>query len=85
MNLDQKTTENMLNDWITHGLARHGNFLAPEHIAQAVAAMVAMPRGAHMRAVEVEAEGAIPKSKLPRKDPTNDHPHDPETRVRRRR
>ncbi|RPA57151.1 SDR family oxidoreductase [Gordonia oryzae] len=65
MNLDQKTTENMLNDWITHGLARHGNFLAPEHIAQAVAAMIAMPRGAHMRAVEVEAEGAIPKSKLP--------------------
>ncbi|UZF55068.1 SDR family oxidoreductase [Gordonia polyisoprenivorans] len=67
MNLDQKTTENMLNDWIMHGLARHGNFLAPEHIAQAVAAMVAMPRGAHMRAVEVEAEGAIPKSKLPPK------------------
>ena len=59
MNLDQQTTERMLNDWITHGLARHGNFLAPEHIAQAVAAMVTMPRGAHMRSVEVEAEGAL--------------------------
>lgn len=64
MNLDPTTTENMLNDWIKHGLARHGNFLAPEHIAQAVAAMVTMPRGAHMRAVEVEAEGAIPRDKL---------------------
>lgn len=63
MNLDQQTTENMLNDWIKHGLARHGNFLAPEHIAQAVSAMVTMPRGAHMRAVEVEAEGAIPKNR----------------------
>ncbi len=62
MNLDQKTTESMLNDWIRHGLARHGNFLAPEHIAQALFAMVTMPRGAHMRVVEVEAEGAIPKT-----------------------
>ncbi|GAC67812.1 SDR family oxidoreductase [Gordonia soli] len=59
MNLDQKTTEDMLNDWIRHGLARHGNFLQPEHIAQAVSAVVTMPRGAHMRVVEVEAEGAL--------------------------
>ncbi|MFW0795481.1 SDR family oxidoreductase [Gordonia sp. CPCC 205515] len=63
MNLDDTTTENMLNDWIKHGLARHGNFLAPEHIAQAVSAMVTMPRGAQMRAVEVEAEGAVPRAK----------------------
>lgn len=58
MNLDPRTTENMLNDWIRHGLARHGNFLTPDHIAQAIAGMIAMPRGAHMRVVEVEAEGA---------------------------
>ncbi|MGW0037700.1 SDR family oxidoreductase [Gordonia sp. NPDC003376] len=64
MDLDPEVTENMLNDWIRHGLARHGNFLAPEHIAQAVAAMVTMPRGAHMRSVEVEAEGAVPKNTL---------------------
>ncbi|WP_055475125.1 SDR family oxidoreductase [Gordonia sp. HS-NH1] len=63
MNLDPTTTEHMLNDWITHGLARHGNFLSPEHIAQAVAAMVSMPRGAHMRSVEVEAEGAVSDKK----------------------
>lgn len=64
MNLDPTITEHMLNDWITHGLARHGNFLTPEHIAQAVGAMVEMPRGAHMRVVEVEAEGAIPAHKI---------------------
>ncbi|MGC4933946.1 SDR family oxidoreductase [Gordonia sp. DT30] len=63
MDLDPEATTGMLNDWIRHGLARHGNFLAPEHIAQAVAAMVAMPRGAHMRSVEVEAEGALPREK----------------------
>ncbi|GAA1479780.1 SDR family oxidoreductase [Gordonia sinesedis] len=69
MNLDQATVEGMLNDWIRHGLARHGNFLAPEHIAQAVAAMVAMPRGAHMRVVEVEAEGALAASGEPAENP----------------
>lgn len=63
VDLDPEVTENMLNDWIKHGLARHGNFLGPEHIAQAVHAMVSMPRGSHMRVVEVEAEGAVPRSK----------------------
>ena len=61
MNLDQKSTDAMLNDWIRHGLARHGNFLAPEHLAQGIGAIVAMPRGAHMRVVEIEAEGALTK------------------------
>lgn len=61
MNLDQKQTEAMLGDWIKFGLARHGNFLGPEHIAQGVYAMVTMPRGSHMREVEIEAEGAIAK------------------------
>ena len=32
-------------------------------IAAAVAAMVTMPRGAHMRSVEVEAEGAVSDKK----------------------
>lgn len=62
-NLAPEVMEKMLNSWITHGLARHGNFLAPEHIAQAISAIVGMPRGAHMRVVEVEAEGAIPRDK----------------------
>lgn len=59
MNLGQQETERMLNDWIKFGLARHGNFLKPEHIAQGVYAMVTMPRGAHMRSVDIEAEGAV--------------------------
>lgn len=63
MNLDADATTAMLNDWITFGLARHGNFLAPEHIAQGIHAMVAMPRGAHMREAEIEAEGAIARKR----------------------
>ncbi|GAA3951996.1 SDR family oxidoreductase [Gordonia caeni] len=59
MNLDQADTERMLNDWIKFGLARHGNFLGPEHIAQGIHAMVTMPRGAHLRELEIEAEGAV--------------------------
>lgn len=59
MNLDPQVTEAMLNDWIKFGLARHGNFLSPEHIAAAVSSVISMPRGSHMRVVEVEAEGAL--------------------------
>ena len=59
MNLDQKQTESMLNDWIKFGLARHGHFLRPENLAAAVMAMVSMPPGAHMRSVDVEAEGKL--------------------------
>lgn len=69
MNLDPAATGAMLDDWIKHGLARHGNFLSPDHIAQAIHAMVTMPRGAHMRAVDIEAEGAIKRDKKPVKGP----------------
>ncbi|GAA2366723.1 MULTISPECIES: SDR family oxidoreductase [Gordonia] len=67
MNLDQKQTEAMLNDWIAFGLARHGNFLTPENLASAVMAMISMPPGAHMRSVDVEAEGELvpPESSTP--------------------
>ncbi|MGB3601924.1 MAG: SDR family oxidoreductase [Gordonia sp. (in: high G+C Gram-positive bacteria)] len=59
MNLEQKQTEAMLNDWIAFGLARHGNFLKPENLASAVAAMIALAPGAHMKAIDVEAEGKL--------------------------
>ncbi|GAB92689.1 SDR family oxidoreductase [Gordonia rhizosphera] len=61
MDLDPVVGEKMLSDWVRYGFARNSNFLRPEHIAQAITTIVGMPRGAHMRAVEVEAEGAIPK------------------------
>lgn len=59
MNLDPGDTEAMLNDWITFGLARHGNFMRPDNVAQAIAGVLAMPPGAHIRVLEVEAEGKL--------------------------
>jgi len=59
MNLDQQATEAMLNDWIAFGLARHGHFLTPDNLAHAVEAMIGLPPGAHMKAVDVEAEGKL--------------------------
>ncbi|MGO3326554.1 SDR family oxidoreductase [Gordonia sp. (in: high G+C Gram-positive bacteria)] len=59
MNLDQKATEEMLGDWVEFGLARHGHFLVPDNLAHAVEAMVTLPPGAHMKAVDVEAEGKL--------------------------
>lgn len=61
MNLDQSDTEAMLNDWIKFGIARHGNFMTPDNVAQAVSAVIAMPPGSHIRVLEVEAEGKLTK------------------------
>ncbi|NMO02136.1 SDR family oxidoreductase [Gordonia sp. TBRC 11910] len=61
MNLDQADTEGMLNDWIKFGLARHGNFMTPDNVAQAISSVIAMPPGAHIRVLEVEAEGKLTK------------------------
>lgn len=61
MNFTQEVAESVLNDWIPFGLARHSNFLKPEHLATAVHTIISMPRGAHMRLVEVEAEAPVPR------------------------
>lgn len=65
MNVDPEVTTAMLNDWMPFGFARHGNFMRPEHLATAIAAVVGMPRGAHMRLVEVEAEAALTRAPEP--------------------
>ncbi|HZQ87119.1 MAG TPA: SDR family oxidoreductase [Acidimicrobiales bacterium] len=51
--------------WLQWGLARHGNFLAPEHMAAAVLAAVSMPRGAHVTLIEVEPEAPIRSEEQP--------------------
>lgn len=62
MNFTAEVAESVLNDWVPWGLARHSNFLKPEHLATAITTIVSMPRGAHMRLVEVEAEAPIERS-----------------------
>ncbi|MFD4441691.1 SDR family oxidoreductase [Nocardia sp. NPDC058519] len=49
----------VLQDWKDWGLARHPYMLRPEHLADAVATVVSVPRGAHMVLVEVQPEAPL--------------------------
>lgn len=59
MTWDHATVQAVLDDWARWGLARHPNFLRPSDVAAAVAAVVAMPRGAHLTLVEIEPEAPL--------------------------
>lgn len=48
-----------IDAWVKWGVARHDSFMEPEHVARAVLAVVAMPRGAHVTVIEVEPEGPV--------------------------
>lgn len=58
-NFDPDMAAEMLTDWVSFGFARHSFFLKPVHLATAITTVVTMPRGSHMRLVEVEAEAPI--------------------------
>ncbi|MFD6449651.1 SDR family oxidoreductase [Nocardia sp. NPDC055165] len=49
----------VLQDWKDWGLARHPYMLRPHHLADAVATVVSVPRGAHMVLVEVQPEAPL--------------------------
>ncbi|MFC9663894.1 SDR family oxidoreductase [Nocardia sp. NPDC127606] len=49
----------VLQDWKNWGLARHPYMLRPHHLADAVATVVSVPRGAHMVLVEVQPEAPL--------------------------
>ncbi|MBC7303444.1 MAG: SDR family oxidoreductase [Nocardia sp.] len=49
----------VLTDWKDWGLARHPYMLRPRHLADAVATVVSVPRGAHMVLVEVQPEAPL--------------------------
>jgi NAD(P)-dependent dehydrogenase (short-subunit alcohol dehydrogenase family) len=57
---DPATLASMLDEWGKWGLARHDSFLRPEHIAQAIAAVVSMPRGSSISLVEVQPQAPGP-------------------------
>ncbi|MEU5989631.1 SDR family oxidoreductase [Spirillospora sp. NPDC047418] len=62
MTWDADTTGAVLADWAKWGHARHPYFLRPSDVAAAVAAIVATPRGAHLRLVEVQPEAPLEES-----------------------
>lgn len=49
----------VLNQWVRFGLARHPHFLKPEAIANAIAMVVAAPRGTHLNLIEVSPEAPL--------------------------
>jgi len=49
----------LVQRWAHWGLARHDHFLSPAHVAAAIAAVVAMPPGAHVTLLEIEPEAPI--------------------------
>lgn len=49
----------LLQDWKDWGFARHPYMLKPEHLADAVATVISVPRGAHMVLVEVQPEAPL--------------------------
>lgn len=59
MTWDPEITGAVLEDWVKWGHARHPYFLRPSDVAAAVAAIVAAPRGAHLRLVEVQPEAPL--------------------------
>lgn len=49
----------VLNQWVRFGQARHPHFLRPAAIADAIAAVVGVPRGVHLSLVEVNPEAPL--------------------------
>ena len=52
----------VLNEWVRWGHARHGHFLKPKAIADAIATVVSAPRGTHLSLVEVNPEAPVEES-----------------------
>ncbi|WP_193613865.1 SDR family oxidoreductase [Nocardioides lijunqiniae] len=49
----------VLNQWVRFGLARHGHFMKPTAVAEAIATVVAAPRGVHLNLIEVSPEAPL--------------------------
>jgi NADP-dependent 3-hydroxy acid dehydrogenase YdfG len=49
----------VLNEWVKWGHARHGHFLKPQAVAEAIAVVVGAPRGTHLSLVEVNPEAPV--------------------------
>ncbi|GAB2860711.1 SDR family oxidoreductase [Nocardioides pacificus] len=56
---DEELTGHVLEQWVRFGLARHGHFMKPQAIADAIATIVAAPRGVHLNLIEVSPEAPV--------------------------
>ncbi len=56
---DAEAAAEVLEKWVTWGLARHPHFLRPEAVAAAITTVVSTPRGVHLNLVEVSPEAPV--------------------------
>lgn len=56
---DDEEAAFVLNQWVRFGLARHPHFMKPAAIAEAIATIIAAPRGVHLNLVEVGPEAPV--------------------------
>jgi len=59
MDWDPEVTGKVIEEWAAWGFARHGNFMRPAGVAEAVCAVVGLPRGVHATVIELQPEAPI--------------------------
>ena len=59
MDWDPEVTGQVIEEWAAWGFARHGNFMRPAGVAQAIVAVVGLPRGTHATIIELQPEAPI--------------------------
>jgi NAD(P)-dependent dehydrogenase (short-subunit alcohol dehydrogenase family) len=59
MDWDPDVTAEVIDRWAAWGFARHSNFMRPAGVAQAIVAVVTLPRGTHATVIELQPEAPI--------------------------
>ena len=59
MDWDPEVTGVVIEQWAAWGFARHSNFMRPAGVAQAVCAVVSLPRGTHATVIELQPEAPL--------------------------
>ena len=57
--LSKRQTGEIIEQWAAWGFARHSNFMRPSGVAQAIVAVVGLPRGTHATLIELQPEAPI--------------------------
>jgi NAD(P)-dependent dehydrogenase (short-subunit alcohol dehydrogenase family) len=65
MDWDPGVTDEVLNEWVRWGLARHSAFMRPDGVAAAIVHAVHTPRGTHLSVIEVQPEAPIEQKGTP--------------------
>ncbi len=59
MDWDPGVTGEVIEQWAAWGFARHSNFMRPAGVAEAIVAVVSLPRGTHATVIELQPEAPI--------------------------